>query len=97
MVYRITVAKYAGRLAASGSPARWNSRDVNVIYTAATRALACLENIVHRNSIGVDAIFRTMLINIPDHLHIETINKADLPTAWRRYENMTTTQQIGDD
>ena len=57
LVYRITKTMYADRLVASGGAARWNSRGQFVIYTAATRALACLENVVHRSGEGLTAIF----------------------------------------
>ncbi len=95
-VFRITVVKYADQLSASGIPGRWNSRHVEVIYTAASRALACLENVVHRNSRGLQKNFRIIEIEIPDSLKIVVIDKTKLISGWHKYENMPHTQKIGD-
>ena len=66
LVFRIALTKYAKILVASGRAARWNSNDVKVIYTANSRALACLENVVHRSKLGLSANFSLMQIGIPD-------------------------------
>lgn len=95
LVYRITKAVYADRLLASGGAARWNSRGQFVIYTAGTRALACLENIVHRSSEGLMDVFRVMVIDIPDELRIDTIQPDRLPDNWAEYWQYTICQQIG--
>ncbi|MGM9508739.1 RES family NAD+ phosphorylase [Larkinella sp. GY13] len=96
-VYRITKARYAERLIASGGVARWNSRGQFVIYTAATRALACLENVVHLSGEGLLADFRVMVIDLPDHLQIETISPDQLPPDWFTFQNYFVCQQIGND
>ncbi|MGA0558625.1 RES family NAD+ phosphorylase [Larkinella sp. VNQ87] len=96
-VYRITKARYAGQLTASGGAARWNSRGQYVIYTAATRALACLENVVHLSGEGLEADFKVMLIDIPDALFVEKIAIDQLPDEWFTFQNYNTCQQIGDD
>lgn len=96
IVYRITLAIHADALVASGSPARWNSKDVKVIYTSSTRSLACLENIVHRNSRGLNRLFRTMIIEIPAHLKIELINQNKLPSNWQEFRSIPITQKLGD-
>lgn len=95
LVYRITKAVYADRLVASGGAARWNSRNQFVIYTAATRALACLENVVHRGSEGLASLFRVMVIDIPDTLLIDTIDPETLPVDWADYQQYKTCQPIG--
>ncbi len=97
VVYRITLAKHADKLIASGYAARWNSKDVKIIYTAETRALACLENVVHRNSRGLQENFRTILIEIPQSIHIESIDKKDLPTDWFKFGKMPVTQHLGNE
>jgi RES domain-containing protein len=96
-VYRITLAKFSGALYASGNPARWNSKDMKMIYTASSRALACLENVVHRSSIGLRDAFRTMVIEIPDGLPITIIKKASLKSDWHQFVNYTYTQGLGDE
>src|SRR4051794_27144446 len=95
-VYRITLEKYSHSLVASGNPARWNSKDVKLIYTASSRALACLENVVHRSSLGLRSLFRTMVIEIPDRLPITTLNKEELPLDWHLFQQFPSTQVLGD-
>lgn len=95
LVYRITKAIYADRLVASGGAARWNSRGQFVIYTAATRALACLENVVHRSGEGLLDNFRVMSIDIPDNLPVEIIDPNLLPPDWYEFRQYDACQQIG--
>ncbi len=97
LVFRITLEKYASSLVASGNPARWNSKDVRMIYTASTRALACLENVVHRNAIGLQQNFRILTVEIPDDIKITEIEKASLATNWHLFENISKTQTIGNE
>ncbi|GAB4053055.1 RES family NAD+ phosphorylase [Spirosoma litoris] len=96
-VYRITKATYADRLVASGGAARWNSRGQFVIYTAATRALACLENVVHRSGEGLLDNFRVMVIEIPDTLSVVTIAPENLPDNWFDFQQYDACQRIGND
>ncbi|WP_266366043.1 RES family NAD+ phosphorylase [Tellurirhabdus rosea] len=97
LVYRITKSRYAGQLLASGGAARWNSRGMFVLYTAASRALACLENVVHRSGEGLQDDFRVMVIDVPDPLAVETIPPESLPADWFDFQNYYTCQQRGDD
>ena len=96
-VFRISLAKYATRLVSSVKAARWNPNEVEVIYTAGSRSLACLENIVHRNQIGLNNAFRVMTIEIPDDIHIITADLKKLPTDWIDFQNIPITQKIGED
>jgi RES domain-containing protein len=97
IVYRITLEKFANGLVASGNPARWNSKDVKAIYTAGSRSLACLENVVHRSSLGLKEDFRTILIAIPDDLDILKIKISDIDPHWRKYSQYPYTQKLGDE
>lgn len=97
LIYRITKTQYADRLVASGGAARWNPRGRFVIYTAATRALACLENVVHRSGEGLLENFRVMVIDIPDDLVIETILPDTLPPDWFDFAGYGRCQALGDD
>ena len=81
-VFRITTKKWANSLTASGYAARWNSNGIYMIYTASSRSLACLENLVHRNGIGLKAEFCVMLIDIPKNVSSLEINPDDLPVGW---------------
>ena len=95
IVYRITTAKWADKLSGSGSPARWNPRHVQVIYTASSIALACLENLVHRSGEGLNLNFRLVEILIPDDMAFDSINIADLPENWHKTEGYPACQVIG--
>ena len=81
-VFRIPKEKYSKNLFASGFPARWNSKGNFVIYTASSRSLAALENIVHMGTLDIINYFKTMVIYIPDDISILTINKSDLSKNW---------------
>lgn len=95
-VFRIALEKYSKSLVASGVAARWNATDVKMIYTASTRALACLENVVHRSAIGLQANFRTLVIEVPEDIAIKIVSKEELPFDWHLFENYPFTQSLGD-
>jgi len=96
-VFRIGLAKYTGSLNASGRAARWNPNDVEMIYTAGSRSLACLENVVHRNQIGLNQSFKVMTIEIPDDLCVLTIELKKLQEGWTEFQHMPITQKLGED
>jgi len=60
-----------------------------VIYTASTRALACLENVVHRAGEGLQQAFKVMVINIPDDILMEEILLEDLKKGWNNSDDST--------
>src|SRR3954466_11561885 len=95
-VFRITLQKYSHSLIASGNPARWNSKDVKMIYTASSRALACLENLVHRSGLGLNGLFQTMVIDIPGGVAITPLDPAKLVSNWQLFAHYPQTQAIGD-
>lgn len=95
-VYRITLKKWSKILKASGFPSRWNSKGVFVIYTSSTRALASLENLVHRSGEGLNKVFRTMQIEIPNSLKVQEIKQSQLSSNWFKYENYNECQKLGD-
>ncbi|GAB3989751.1 RES family NAD+ phosphorylase [Spirosoma daeguense] len=95
LVYRITRTIYADRLVASGGAARWNERGQMVIYTAATRALACLENVVHRSGEGLLADFRVMVIDVPDTLAVEQVDVEGIRPDWFDFHQYDLCQRIG--
>ena len=95
-VYRITLAKHAQGLFASGRAARWNSNDREIIYTSSSQSLACLENVVHRSQVGLLNHFRVLTIEIPETTTIVSLDIEQLPFQWHAFENMHITQQLGD-
>jgi RES domain-containing protein len=96
LVYRILLTEYAGGLIASGRAARWNPNEVKMIYTAYSRSLACLENVVHRGQVGLTRAFSIMTIECPDRIKIKTIHVHDLPPNWTDFNQMQFTQHIGE-
>ena len=95
-LYRISLARWADRLSASGQAARWNSKGRFVIYTAASRALACLENVVHRSGEGLHEAFRVMTIKLPDTLPMTPIDDAQLLPDWSDFRHYPDCQLLGD-
>ena len=95
--YRITLTKWSKQLKASGYPGRWNSKGVFVIYTSNSRALASLENLVHRTGEGLNNLFASIQIEVPDQLKIKKITQKQLSAYWFKYENYAECQKIGDE
>lgn len=96
-VYRITLSHFADKLFAAGKAARWNSNGVFMIYSASSRALACLENLVHRGGEGLDNHFSCMIIDIPDELSILSLDEELLTDDWKDYQNQRMTRYLGDE
>lgn len=63
---------------------RWNEKDVPVIYTSISQALACLETIVHLSSGGLPLNRYLVQISIPDDVWAacEKQNQSLLPVGW---------------
>jgi RES domain-containing protein len=87
-VYRIVHNKWSDRLTASGLPARWNSAGIFIIYTAASRSLACLENIVHMGSIDLFKTYVTVVVLIPDDIEMKELAVPSLPDGWSQTGEM---------
>ena len=95
IVYRITTAQWSKQLQASGNIARWNARGNFVIYTAGSRSLACLENLVHRSGEMCSKQYKVMLIEIPDSINMEEILLKSLDIDWKNLTNFSYCQSIG--
>jgi RES domain-containing protein len=97
-VFRISLEKWTNILKASGNKARWSKQGSFVIYTASTRALACLENVVHRSDEGLQQLFKVMVIDIPDEIAIEEIYLEDLEIGWNKYnaDSYEICQEVGE-
>lgn len=63
---------------------RWNLPGSPVIYAASTRALACLETIVHFNAGGLPLNRYLVQFDVPDDLwrKAETLDVRALPVGW---------------
>ena len=81
-IYRIVKEQYADTLFASGRANRWNNKGEKVIYTASSRSLACLENVVRSSGESLLDQFTIMVIHVPDELDLDTIARRQLPGDW---------------
>jgi len=98
-VYRLSRKKYADTLSGKGaalSANRWNSRGVEMIYTAESRALAMAEVIVHLSLALLPKDFVLLEITIPDAISLKTLHTKTLPENWSHFPYHHTTQLIGD-
>jgi RES domain-containing protein len=95
LAYRITLKKYSTKLFAPGLAGRWNGYGRKVIYCAESIALAFLENMVRRQGIGFNNDFKTMILEIPDDMKIQTIIANDLPSGWRTFTDYSMCQPVG--
>jgi RES domain-containing protein len=68
----------AGAKATGG---RWNAAGVAVVYTSQTRALACLETVVHLNAGGLPLNRYLVEVRIPDEVwaNAQMTSSASLP------------------
>lgn len=95
-VFRITTEKWAGVLQSSGRAARWNSNGIFITYSASSRALACLEMLVHLNGEALSNPFKITIIDIPEGISMEQVPKF-YNDDWVAFENYHYTQAIGDE
>lgn len=94
-IYRIVREEYSDTLFASGRANRWNLKGEEVIYTAASRSLACLENVVHSSGESLFDKFVIMVIHFPDELAISTLIRSQLPDDWFARAKHPFCQQLG--
>jgi len=98
-VFRLSRKKFAGELSGKGaalSGNRWNSKGVEMIYCADSRALAMAEVVVHLPFYLVPQDFEMLEISIPDIIKIKTVSQKELPEMWNRFPHYPKTQAIGD-
>lgn len=104
-VWRIAAdtARYpADDLSGGGAKAtggRWNAQDHAVLYTSTTRALACLETVVHLNTGGLPLNRYLVEITIPDPVWATARREtpASLPVGWDAEPASLTSIQFGTD
>jgi RES domain-containing protein len=93
LLYRICLAEYADKLVASGKPGRWNREGEQMIYTAGSMALACLENLVHRSGASLQADFSVLTLFVPPGISIAAILDKKLGDDWEN--KLPLTRQTG--
>ena len=97
IVYRIGNCSYIRDLSGKGAAlygARWNSKDIYMVYTAQSRALALLEAVVHIGKIPVGG-YCMLTLEIPDE-SIERVGVANLPNGWYNNPPPDYLKTIGD-
>lgn len=98
-VFRLSRRKFSLELSGKGAAKfgnRWNSKGVEIIYTADSRALAMAEVAVHLTIATLPQDYVMMEIEIPDSINIEEIKISDLKEAWNNFPALKETQNIGD-
>lgn len=93
VVYRITSAKYANQLTASGRAGRWNLTDQYVLYASSSRSLATLEMLVNRSNLHPKVDYKVMLLSVPDQF--DAYEVTDLPENWRSLAAYSRLQGLG--
>lgn len=100
IVFRLSKKKYASRLSGKGaskSNNRWNSKGIEMIYTAESRALAMAEVAVHLTFATLPSDYIMMEIEIPNNLIIKKLDADSLKIGWNENPHRQETQKIGDD
>ena len=97
LIYRIANCRYINDLTGKGAAlygGRWNSKDIHMVYTAESAALALLETVVHVGKIP-ESGFCMITIQIPDDkIQIADIGK--LPADWHKNPPPDSLRTIGD-
>lgn len=75
---------------------RWNSRGVEVIYTAENRSLAMAEVVVHFTLATRPLDYVMLTIELPDNISKDRVEVKSLPENWNAFPHVKRTQQIGD-
>ena len=85
LVYRISECRYIKDLSGRGAAlfgGRWNSKDVYMVYTSQSGALALLEAVVHIGRVPKAGLYCMATIDIPDS-SIESFPVENLPVGWQ--------------
>jgi RES domain-containing protein len=96
-VYRISDCRYITDISGIGAAkfgGRWNNKEVSMLYTAQSAALALLETVVHMGKIP-DSGFCMVLLELPP-VDLLVIQPDNLPTDWFRSPGPDFLKKIGD-
>lgn len=99
-VYRLARKKYADQLSGKGtslSGNRWNSKGVEIIYTADSRALAMAEVLVHLPLNLLPDDYKMICIEIPNSIYISTLNPPNFASFFGNSLNYSRSQSVGDE
>lgn len=99
-VFRLSRKKYAEDLSGAGAAKfgnRWNSKGIEMLYTAESRALAMAEVIVHLSLASLPDDYMMIELDIPDSIEIEILERKRLDMNWNTNPPRSNTQILGDD
>jgi len=74
---------------------RWNSPGKPVIYASLSYSCAMLEVLAHANIGRIPASHRFVVVDVPDHVSVESLDEFKLPSGWDS-ECSATARVIGD-
>lgn len=98
-VFRLSRKKCAKDLSGKGAEKfgnRWNSKGVEMLYTAESRALAMAEVLVHLSLSTLPDDYRMIEIEIPDSITVEKLSFDGLGENWNSNPLDSQTQALGD-
>ncbi|MGB0880618.1 MAG: RES family NAD+ phosphorylase [Polaribacter sp.] len=97
-VFRLSKRKYSTVLNGKGaakSNNRWNSKGIEIIYTAESRALAMAEVAVHLTIATLPSDYVMITIDVPDNISIKKLHIEELHKNWNNNPPSSTTTKIG--
>lgn len=100
IVYRLARGKYAKDLSGTGAflfRYRWNSKGIEVVYTASSRALAMAEVWVHLPVTLIPEDYVMLEIEIPDSVKVEELDVSRLSGDWNDFPHPDETKELGDE
>lgn len=99
IVFRLSKKKYAKDFNGKGAAMfgnRWNSKGIEIIYTAESRALAMAEVAVHLTLATLPSDYVMIEIEIPEKIKFDTVDSKKLNWNWNSFPHKMDTQLIGD-
>ncbi|MCO4294128.1 RES family NAD+ phosphorylase [Solitalea sp. MAHUQ-68] len=91
-IYRISRSPVINDTSGEG---RWNIVGSYVKYASESRALACMENLVHMGGILPSANYYLLTIELPENYSCKELKEGQLPNNWRN--NPYYTRRLGND
>ena len=99
VVYRICKQTYADDLSGTGAGlygGRWNPKGMNLLYTAGSISLACLEYLVHNIHLMPPSDVCLSILEVHEDATIALMNRSKLPVDWNEKTYLPqSTQEIG--
>ena len=99
LVFRLARLKYSKELSGKGAAKygnRWNSKGVEMVYTAESRALAMAEVAVHLSLINLPKDFVMLEIEIPEKVKTIALDLGNLGEEWNKHPPVSFSQKLGD-